>query len=192
MILQTSLIFNNYFAPTAETTRKSMTYSLKHITNEDGSTTFLQPTDKEKIVQIVSSLLKNKISKQLADIINLSFMACVFPWVLKTAQVVPVFKKDWKSDYTIALLSNIEKTLEKIMYKRFCTFLNHNNIIYNIQFGSKQQYSASHALVSIAENIRKARDDGNIDCGVFIDLKKLLVTIRYCLQNWITMGFVKF
>ena len=64
MILQTSLIFNNYFAPTAETTRKSMTYSLKHITNEDGSTTFLQPTDKEKIVQIVSSLNSIRASEK--------------------------------------------------------------------------------------------------------------------------------
>ena len=77
-------------------------------------------------------------------------MTGVFPSVLKTAKVVPVFKKDSKLDYrnyrAISLLSNIEKILEKLMYKRLYTFLNNNNIIYNLQFGFRQQYSTSHAL----------------------------------------------
>ena len=53
------------------------------------------------------------------------------------------------------------------MYKRVYTFLNHSNI-----FGFRQQYSTSHALINITENIRKALDDGNIRCGVFVDLQK--------------------
>ena len=63
-------------------------------------------------------LLKNEISKQLADLFNLSFMPGVFPSVLKTAKVVPVFKKDSKLDYSnyrlISPLSNIKKILEKV------------------------------------------------------------------------------
>ena len=50
------------------------------------------------------------------------------------------------------------------------TFLNKNNVICNPQFEFRQQYSASHALTSITENIRKALYDGNIGCGVFLDL----------------------
>ena len=53
-------------------------------------------------------------------------MTGVFPSVLKTAKVVPVFKKDSKLDYSnyrpISLLSNIEKILEKFMYKRYILF----------------------------------------------------------------------
>ena len=83
--------------------------------------------------------LKNDISKQLADLFNLSFMTGVFPSVLKTAKVVPLFKKDSKLDNSnyrpIFLLSNIEKILEKLMYKSLSTFLNNNDIIYNLQFG---------------------------------------------------------
>ena len=89
----------------------------------------MQPTDKEEIANIISSLnsnkasvpnsipyrilflLKNEISKQLADLLNLSFMIGVFPSVLKTAKVVPVFKKDSKLNYSnyrpVSLLSNI-------------------------------------------------------------------------------------
>ena len=51
------------------------------------------------------------------------------------------------------------------MYKRLYTFLNNDNIIYNLQFGFRQQYSRSHALINITENMRKALDDGNIGCG---------------------------
>ena len=58
------------------------------------------------------------------------------------------------------------------MYRRLYTFLNNNNIICNLQFGFRQQYSTSHVLVNITENIRKAFDDGNIACGVFVDLQK--------------------
>ena len=146
----------------------------------------LQPTDKEEIANIISSLnsnkasgpnsmpyrilflLKNEILKHLADSFKLSFMTGVFPSVFKPAKVVPVFKKDSKLNYSnyrpISLLSNIEKILEKLMYKRLYAFLDYNNIICQLQFGFRQQYSTSHALINITENIRKALDDGNIGC----------------------------
>ena len=113
----------------------------------------MQPTDKEELANIISSLnsnktsgpnripyrilflLKNEISKELADLFNLSFMIGVFPSVLKTAKVVPIFKKDSRLDYSnyrpISLLPNIEKILEKLLYKRLYTFLNKNNVIYD-------------------------------------------------------------
>ena len=128
-------------------------------------------------------LLKNEISKQLAGLFSLSFMTRVSPSVLKIAKVVPVFKKDLKLDYSnyppISLLSSIEKILGKLMYNRFYTFLNNNKIIYNLQFGFRQQYSTSHALINITENIRKALDDGNIGCGVFVDLQKDFDTVDH-------------
>ena len=128
-------------------------------------------------------LLKNDISKQLADLFNDSFLTGGFPSVLKTAKVVPVFKKDSKLYYSnyrpISSLSNIEKILEKRMYKRLYIFLNNKNIIYNLQFGFRQQYSTSHALINITEIIRKALDDGNTGCGVFVDLQKAFDTVDH-------------
>ena len=57
-------------------------------------------------------------------------MIGVFPSVLKTAELVPVFKKDSKLYYSnyrpVSLLSNIEKILIRLY-----NFLNNNNIIYN-------------------------------------------------------------
>ena len=56
------------------------------------------------------------------------------------------------------------------------TFLN-KNVIFNLQFGFRQQYPRSHALINITENIRKTLDDGNIGCGVFVDLQKAFDTV---------------
>ena len=172
-------IFNNYFASIAETTKRRITHAHKHfphyLSNESSSTIFLQPTDKEEIANIISSLnsnkasgpnsipykiiflLKNEISKQLTNLFNLSFKTGAFPSVLKTAKVIPIFKKDSKLDYSnyhpISLLSNIEKIPEKLMYRRLYTFLNNENIIYDLQFGLRQQYSTTHALINITDNI---------------------------------------
>ena len=65
------------------------------------------------------------------------------------------------------------------MYNRFYTFLNNNNIIHNLQFRFRQQYYTHHALINITENIRKALDDGNIGCGVFVDLQKAFDTVDH-------------
>ena len=65
------------------------------------------------------------------------------------------------------------------MCKRLYTFLNKNNVIYNLQFGFRQQYSTSHTLININENIRKALYYGNIGCGVFIDLQKAFDTVQH-------------
>ena len=70
--------------------------------------------------------------------------------------------KFWSNWHFKALLPNIEKILLKLMYNRLYTFLNNNNIIYNLQFGFRQQYSTSHVLINITENLTKALDGGNI------------------------------
>ena len=105
-------------------------------------------------------------------------MTGVFP-----SKVVPVFKKDSKLDYRnyppISLLSHIEKILEKRMYKRLHTFLDSKNIIYDLQFGVRQQYSTSHVLMNITEKIRKALVDGNIGCGDSVDLKKAFDAVEH-------------
>ena len=64
-------------------------------------------------------------------------MTGVFPSILKTAKVVPVFKKDSKLNYSnyrpISLLSNIKKNNLKNLYTRDCIpFFDNNSIIYDL------------------------------------------------------------
>ena len=129
----TANTFNNYFASIGETKKKNKKQSHRnfsdYLSNETSSIIFLQLTDNKETANIISSLnsnkasgsssihyrilflLKKEISKELADLFKLSFTTNVFPSVLKTAKVVPVFKKRSKLDYSnyrsISLLSNI-------------------------------------------------------------------------------------
>ena len=162
-------VFNNYFASVAEIGKQNINYSHKHFSeylkHQCNNSLFIQPTDSEEIANIISSLninkacgpfsspnkivvlLKQDIYLQLADLFNLSFSSGSFPSILKTAKVVPVFKKGSKLDCCnyrpISLLSNVEKILEKFIYKRVYNFLTENNIIYDSQFGFRQKFSAS-------------------------------------------------
>ena len=79
----------------------------------------------------VLKLLKNDTPSQLTYTFNISFSTGVFPTILKVVKVVPEYKKDSKLDFSnyrpILLLSNIEKILDKLMYKRVYIFFTKNN-----------------------------------------------------------------
>ena len=128
-------------------------------------------------------MLKNDISEQLADLFNLSFTTGTFPTLLKTAKIIPIHKKDSKSNFTnyrpISLLSNLDKILEKLMYSRLSTFLNIKDIIYPLQFGFRQNYSTSHALIHLTETIKEALDQGKYGCGIFVNLQKAFDTVDH-------------
>ena len=48
-----------------------------------------------------------------------------------------------------------------------------------ITYSCRQQHSTSHILIDITENIRKALNDGNIGCGVFVDLQKAFYAVDH-------------
>ena len=96
-------------------------------------------------------------------------------------------KKQSRNDYInyrpISLLSNIEKIIEKLMYKRLFNFLDISNLIYSSQFGFRPKYSTTHALINLTESIRQSLDEGSFGCGIFVDLQKAFNTVdqkSYC------------
>ena len=77
---------------------------------------------------------------------------CSFPSAHKIAKVVPVHKKDSKlSTNLISLLSDLDKILEKLMYTRIFKFFNNNNLFYHLEFGVRQNYYVTHALISLTK-----------------------------------------
>ena len=83
----------------------------------------------------------------------MSFLTGQFHSVLKIAKVIPIHKKQFEVDYTnyrpISLLPNIEKIIEKLMYKSQSNFLDINNLIYSLQFGFRQKYSTTQTLINL-------------------------------------------
>ena len=198
-------LFNNYFTFRAKKTNSNTKFSPKHYTDylsyTNVNTFFLTPTDKNETSFVISSLdshkssdpksipvkilklLKNDISQQSSDIFNMSFSTGQFPSVLKIAKVVPIHKKQSQADYTnyrpIPFLFNIEKIIEKLMYKKPSNFLDINNLIYSLQFGFRLKYSTTHALINLTESIRQTLLEGSFGCGIFVDLQKAFDTVDH-------------
>ena len=48
-----------------------------------------------------------------------------------------------------------------------------------MQLGFRQNFTTAHALINLTENIRQALDEGNIRCGIFVDLQKAFDTVDH-------------
>ena len=132
-----------------------------------------------KILKQISHL----ISTPLAHIFNKSFRTGVFPGLLKISKINPLHKKDSRlliSNYRpISLLSNINKIIEKLMFKRLYSFLEKYKCIYNLQFGFRENHSTNHAIISIIDKIQNAIQDNRFAIGIFIDLQKAFDTVNH-------------
>ncbi len=122
----------------------------------------LTPSKASGPYSIPTSILRNHVDQliePLTVILNKSLSDGIFPDLLKSASVCPIFKKNERTkceNYRpISLLSNLSKIFERAMYNRIDTFLANFNIIYNRQFGFRKKYSTEHALLCIVEEIRK-------------------------------------
>ena len=133
--------FNEYFSSVADLIRSKIPVSSKSYTDylksPNANSFFMSPTNEKEVSLCISSLksnkstgpfsipvkilqlIKNYISKPLSQLLNLSFSTGCFPSKLKTAKVIPIFKKDSPLDCSnyrpISFLSNIDKIFEKLM-----------------------------------------------------------------------------
>ena len=102
---------------------------------------------------------------------------------MKIAIVIPVNTKDdtqdWNNYRPISLLPNISKLFEKLIKNRLSKFLEENKCLFSRQFGFRNKHSTNHVLIDLTETIRKAIDDNEFACGVFLDFKKAFDTVNH-------------
>ena len=84
------------------------------------------------------------------NIINICFETGSCPAIFKTAEIVPIFKSGNKTtcdNYRpIALISNIAKIFETVLYNRLVEFTNKYNIINDRQFGFSKNLGCKDAI----------------------------------------------
>ena len=138
---ETANAFNKYFVNVSPAQNTIM------LTNR--STFFTIGSN--SITTKIFKLLINDALSESTDLFNFSFSRGVFPLILKTSKVIPVYKKDSKlkrSNYRPkSLQSNIKKVLERFIYNCLYNFLEINCVICDFQFGSKQIYLTPYALI---------------------------------------------
>ena len=76
-----------------------------------------KPTGPNSIPTQILKISNQIICKPLTYLINISFSNGIFPDLLKTSIVIPVFKRGENQDYNnyrpISLISNLSKLMEK-------------------------------------------------------------------------------
>ena len=97
------------------------------------------------------------ICKPLTYLINLSFSNGIFPDLLKTSNVIPIFKRGENQVYNnyrpISLISNLSKLMEKTVHPRLYNFLEKNSLLFGRQYGFRNKLSTNHALIDITSKI---------------------------------------
>ena len=142
--------FNNHFTSIAEKIEDNLVKSKfnysKYLSNPNEYSFFMKPTNAKEVLCEITKLKNNKsigpcsiplkflklfkttLSEPISLIANIPFSTGTFPSTLKTANVIPICKKE---DHTlcnnyrpISLLSNISKIIEKLVHIRLTKFLN--------------------------------------------------------------------
>ena len=174
---------------------------MKYMGESNKHSMYMFKTNSNEVSKLISNLKNKKssgfdeisakflklcspyISTPLANIINVSISKGVYPDLLKTARVTPIYKKGIKSDpgnyRPISVLSQVNKVFEKILHKRLYKFLTKFEILYKYQFGFREGHSTTQALVEIIDRLKIAIDDKELTCGIFIDLTKAFDTVDH-------------
>lgn len=193
--------FNQYYSTVGEVyankikcdnnTKFSCTISKNSI--------FLRSTDEQEIKKCILELktrkapgidnIKSETLKEISDeiilplkyLINNSLELGIFPDILKTGIVKPLFKygnKNKMENYRpITLISNIAKIFEKIIKERIIHFLNRFNLLSDKQFGFRTGKSTQDAIAYLIKLIYKKIDESKPALCIFIDLAKAFDTV---------------
>ena len=162
---------------------------------------FLTPSTSYEIINVIDSLSTKKATRSkdletkflelskfiiapiLSKLINVCFETGVFPNCLKTAEVVPIFKKGDRSKATnyrpISLLSQFDKILEKTIYLRQIHFLEKYQLLNKVQFGFRKNSSTIQAISKIYDEIVQNIDQDLYTCCMFLDLSKAFDTVDH-------------
>ena len=102
----------------------------------------------------------------------------IFPDIWKTANVVPIHKKEGKQfikNYRpISLLPVIAKLFEKVLFKHLYNFFEFNHLITKKQTGFRPGDSTTNQLIDFVNEIHKSFDDKkSLEVrAVFLDISK--------------------
>ena len=121
-----NLHFSNYLSEPVEETLTFRATNELEVTSIINSLNARKAFGPASIPTNFLKLFKNELSKPISLLANIS-IDILFPNILKTANVTPIFKNDdpalCNNYRPISLLSNISKIFEKIIRARLSVFL---------------------------------------------------------------------
>ena len=186
------------FASRIPAAKKKFTDNLKGTFN---NSIFFTPTDPSEIRKLINGLkpktsnghdninsiilksISESICIPLAELINKSLSSGIVPDIWKIAKIIPIYKAKEKTDLTnyrpISLLPVLSKILEKIVHKRVYSFLVKYDILFQSQYGFRDNRSTIDAVTEFCSDTLLDFDKRNYTLSVFLDLSKAFDTIDH-------------
>ena len=197
--------FNNYFVNVGPDLAKKIPDCNKKATdylqNRLAGSMYFSPATDEEVLDIISGLkntnslghdnIPNKVVKYckselahiICHIVNQSMADGVFPELLKTAKIVPVFKSEndkLVNNYRpISILTTFSKIFEKAVFARLGDYMEKYKILHENQFGFRKGLSTCTALLQLVDELANSIDHGQTTVGVFVDLAKAFDTVDH-------------
>ena len=197
--------FNSFFSNIGQKLAKNIENSSldfkTYMGNPQAQSILLTKTNEVEVTNIINKMKDNKspgydlinakflklsspfIAPILSDLFNSMLKTGNYPEELKIAKVIPIYKNGEATKCTnyrpISILSLLNNIFEKLLYKRFYEYLEKFEILYQYQYGFRKGHSTGHALVELIDKIRNSIDDGEMTCGIFVDLSKAFDTVNH-------------
>ena len=123
------------------------------------------------------------IACPLTHVINMSIIEGVVPDDLKSARVVPLFKKNDKTEVgnyrPVSILSIISKVFERVVYDQVESYLDQKKLLYKFQSGFRSRFSTDTCLIHLTDFIKFQMDKGHYVGMVLLDLQKAFDTVDH-------------
>lgn len=202
--LQKAKFFNKYFCTVVSKLNTSLIppitqYDIPEI-SINTNTMFITPTDETEVYNTILQL-KNKnggydnihastiklaakyIAPSLSYIINKTISEGTCPSQFKHAEICPVYKngaRDMVNNYRpIALISNLAKVFEKIVFKRILNFILKNKLLSERQFGFLEKKGTEDAIALLSRFIYENLSLSSPTLVTFLDYSKAFDTVNH-------------
>lgn len=121
--------------------------------------------------------LREHLSEPLVRMVSDCFRNGTFPTSFKNARVTAIYKgagdrSDLGSYRPVAVLSNLGKIFEEILYERIQGFLMSNDLIHSSQFGFQAGSNTITATIHAVSGIQRSLCDKKFVTTIFIDVAK--------------------
>ena len=140
-----------------------------------------------KVIRLVSPI----IASPLTGIINLSITKGIFPYLLKTACVVPAFEKEdqsKKENYKpISILNTFLKVFVPYVLYQLIPFF--NETMSKFLSAYKKNVSCQNVLLRLIEQWRERLDNNKLVGAVLMDLSKACLPHNLLIAKLETYGF---
>ena len=97
--------------------------------------------------------------------------------------MIPSYKKEdqrvFGNCWPISLLSSISKIFEKVAFKQISEYFTCNNLLFNSQYGFRENNSTELAALEFVDRIKLEMDRKKIPFSIFMDLSKAFDTLNH-------------